>query len=73
MKMVTMFGFKKTSVTHTISLHSLKPIFAFIFAWFLLKEAPTNIQIIAIVPSLIGLYLLATAKQKKTQYGFEQK
>lgn len=72
MKVMTMFGFKKTSVTHTLSFCSLKPVFAFIFAWLLLKEVPTTIQIVAIVPSFLGLYLLATAKQKQTQYGFEK-
>jgi drug/metabolite transporter (DMT)-like permease len=72
MKIVTMFSFKKTSVTHTISFHSLNPVFAFIFAWLLLKEAPTAIQLLAIIPSFIGLYLLATAKQKATEYGFEK-
>jgi drug/metabolite transporter (DMT)-like permease len=71
MKIVTMFGFKKTSVTHTISFHSLKPVFAFIFAWLLLKEAPTMIQIVALIPSFLGLFLLAKAKQKQTQYGFK--
>lgn len=70
-KIVIMFGFKKTSVTHTISFNSLKPVFAFIFAWLLLKEAPTTIQVAAFIPSFIGLYLLATAKQKQTKYGFE--
>lgn len=72
MKIITMFGFKKTSVTHTISFASLKPVFAFIFAWILLKETPTNIQIIATIPSFIGLYILATAQQKHTEYGFEK-
>lgn len=71
LKIVTMFGFKKTSVTHTISFNSLKPVFAFIFAWLLLKEAPTMVQMIALIPSFLGLYLLAGAKQKQTQYGHE--
>ena len=68
-----MFGFKKTSVTHTISFHSLKPVFAFIFAWTLLKEAPTTVQMIALAPSFYRAYLLSKAKQKQTQYGFENK
>lgn len=72
MKIVTLFGFKKTSVTHTISFHSLKPVFAFIFAWLLLKDAPSAVQVIALVPSFMGLFLLATAQQKRTQYGFEK-
>lgn len=71
LKIVIMFGFKKTSVTHTISFSSLKPVFAFIFAWLLLKEAPTMVQMIALIPSFLGLYLLARAKQKQTQYGHE--
>jgi len=71
MKIIILFGFKKTSVTHTISFQSLKPVFAFIFAWILLKEAPTAIQIIAIFPCFLGLYLITKAKQKQTQYGFE--
>ena len=71
LKVITMFGFKKTSVTHTISFNSLKPAFAFIFAWLLLKETPTTVQMVALIPSFIGLYLLARAKQKQTQYGLE--
>lgn len=69
LKIMTMFGFKKTSVTHTISINAVKPVFAIVFAWILLKDAPTAIQISALVPSLVGLYFLTTAKQKKTQYG----
>jgi drug/metabolite transporter (DMT)-like permease len=72
MKMVNLFSFKKTSVTHTISFNSLTPVFTFIFAWVILKNAPTAIQIFALIPSFAGLYLLTTAKQKKTQYGFEK-
>jgi hypothetical protein len=37
----------------------------------LLKEAPTMIQIVALIPSFLGLFLLAKAKQKQTQYGFK--
>jgi len=72
MKVINLFGFKKTSITHTISFSSLKPVFTFLFAWILLKEAPTTIQLIAMAFSFIGLYFLATAKQKQTQYGFEK-
>lgn len=72
MKMVNFFGFKKTSITHTGALNSLAPIFTFIFAWIFLKDAPSTIQIFAIIPSLLGLFLLTTAKQKQTQYGFEK-
>ncbi len=73
LKIITMFGFKKTSVSHTISFNSLKPVFTIIFAWWLLNDLPTTIQIVALVPSFAGLYLLATAKQQKTRYGFESK
>lgn len=72
MKVVNLFSFKKTSVTHTIAFNSLAPVFTFIFAWIILKNAPTTIQIFAIIPSLVGLFLLTTAKQKQTQYGFEK-
>ncbi|MDO8240497.1 MAG: DMT family transporter [Candidatus Moranbacteria bacterium] len=72
MKMVNFFSFKKTSVTHTISFNSLAPVFTFIFAWMILKNAPSTVQIFAIIPSLFGLFLLTTAKQKQTQYGFEK-
>ncbi|EKE25046.1 MAG: protein of unknown function DUF6 transmembrane [uncultured bacterium] len=72
MKMVNLFSFKKTSVTHTISFNSLAPVFTFIFAWMILKNAPNTVQIFAIIPSLLGLFLLTTAKQKQTQYGFEK-
>jgi drug/metabolite transporter (DMT)-like permease len=71
MKIATMVGFRNLSVTHTTALRSLKPVFTFIFAWILLRQIPTNIQIIAIVPSLIGLYLITKAKQKQTNYGVE--
>lgn len=72
MKMVNLFSFKKTSVTHTISFNSLAPVFTFIFAWIILKNVPNTVQIFAIIPSLLGLFLLTTAKQKQTQYGFEE-
>ncbi|MFZ2881840.1 MAG: DMT family transporter, partial [Candidatus Moraniibacteriota bacterium] len=71
MKIINLFSFKKTSVTHTISFNCLAPVFTFIFAWIILKDAPTAIQIFAIFPSLVGLFFLTTAKQKQTQYGFE--
>jgi drug/metabolite transporter (DMT)-like permease len=72
MKIVNLFSFKKTSVTHTISFNSLAPVFTFIFTWIILKNAPNAIQIFAIIPSLFGLFLLTTAKQKQTTYGFEK-
>ncbi|MFA6973280.1 MAG: DMT family transporter [Parcubacteria group bacterium] len=72
MKMINLFSFKKTSVTHTISFNSLAPVFTFIFAWMILKNAPSTVQIFAIIPSLLGLFLLTIAKQKQTQYGFEE-
>jgi len=72
MKVVNLFSFKKTSVTHTIAFNSLAPVFTFIFAWIILKNAPSIVQIFAIIPSFIGLFLLTTAKQKQTAYGFEK-
>lgn len=72
MKVVNLFSFKRTSVTHTISFNSLAPVFTFVFAWIFLNNAPTNVQLFAIVPSFVGLFLLTTAKQKQTQYGFEK-
>lgn len=72
MKVVNLFSFKKTSVTHTISFNSLAPVFTFVFAWIFLKNTPTTIQLFAIIPSFAGLFLLTTAKQKQTQYGFEK-
>lgn len=72
MKVVNLFSFKKTSVTHTIAFNSLAPVFTFIFAWIILKNAPTTIQMFAIIPSFIGLFLLTTSKQKQTRYGFEK-
>lgn len=72
MKIINLFSFKKTSVTHTISFNCLAPVFTFIFAWIILKDAPTTVQIFAIIPSFVGLFFLTTAKQKQTQYGFEE-
>lgn len=72
MKIINLFSFKKTSVTHTISFNCLAPVFTFIFAWIILKDAPTTVQIFAIIPSFIGLFFLTTAKQKQTRYGFEE-
>lgn len=72
MKIINFFGFKKTSITHTISFNSLAPVFTFIFAWIFLRDAPTAVQVFAIVPSAVGLFFLATAKQKETRYGFEK-
>lgn len=71
-KMIFLFACKKISVTHAVSFNSLKPIFVFIFAWLLLGQAPTWIQLLAIIPSFIGLHILSRAKQKKTRYGFEE-
>jgi drug/metabolite transporter (DMT)-like permease len=72
MKVINLFSFKKTSVTHTISFNSLAPVFTFVFAWIFLSNTPTTVQLFAIVPSFAGLFLLTTAKQKQTQYGFEK-
>lgn len=71
-KMIFLFACKKISVTHAISFNSLKPVFVFIFAWLLLGEAPSWVQLVAIIPSFIGLHILSRAKQKKTRYGFEE-
>ncbi|HBS51686.1 MAG TPA: hypothetical protein DEA62_01675, partial [Coxiellaceae bacterium] len=49
MKVVNLFSFRKTSVTHTIAFNSLAPISTFIFAWIILKNIPTNVQIFAII------------------------
>lgn len=71
-KMIFLFACRKISVNHAVSFNSLKPIFVFILAWLILGEEPTLLQLLTIVPSFIGLYILSRAKQKKTKYGFEE-
>lgn len=71
-KMIFLYACKKISVNHAVSFNSLKPIFVFILAWLLLGQEPTLLQLLTIIPSFIGLHILSKAKQKKTNYGFEE-
>lgn len=55
----------RLSVTKAISLSSISPIFTLIFAYLILKDTPTMVQIIAIPFAILGVYLLTRPTIKK--------
>lgn len=62
-----LFGFNKIlwiesihriGVTKSISLSSISPVFTLLFAFIILKDTPTFLQLAAIPPAILGTYFL---------------
>jgi len=56
----------RISVTKAISLGSVSPLFTMFFAWILLNQAPTILQISSFIPLFIGILLLTDNLKLKT-------
>jgi drug/metabolite transporter (DMT)-like permease len=54
----------RISVTKAISMGSVSPIFTLFFAFLILGDHPTTIQIVALPISILGIYLLTRPMQK---------
>jgi drug/metabolite transporter (DMT)-like permease len=48
----------RISVTKSVALESVTPFFTLIFAWFILRDAPTVWQLSSLVPLVLGVFLL---------------
>jgi drug/metabolite transporter (DMT)-like permease len=48
----------RISVTKGVALESISPFFTLVFAWFILKDAPTVWQLASLVPLVLGVFLL---------------
>ena len=57
-------GIHRMSVTKANALSSLNPFITLIFAWLLLKDAPTVWQLSALAPMILGVILLGINKEK---------
>ncbi|MDC0358260.1 DMT family transporter [Oligoflexia bacterium] len=53
----------RISISKAISMASISPLFALIFAYFFLAEIPTAWQICGLLPVLVGVWLLAASKK----------
>lgn len=54
----------RISVTKAISLSSLEPIFVLFFAYLILGQIPTKLQLLSFIPLAIGLYILTKKKNE---------
>jgi len=57
-KLLWLEGIHRIPVTKAISIGSISPAFTLIFAYFILHELPTAVQILGFVPIFVGVVLL---------------
>lgn len=63
-KVLWLEAIHRISVTKANALSSVSPVMTLLFAYLLLKESPTEVQLLAIIPMSAGIYLLSRNKQK---------
>lgn len=57
-KVLWIEGIHRISITKSAALNSITPAFTLIFAFVLLKDIPTGLQLLAVPPTILGIYLL---------------
>lgn len=57
-KILWIEGIHRIGVTKSISLASIGPVFTLLFAFLILKDIPTTVQMIAIPLAILGVYML---------------
>lgn len=57
-------GIHRTTVTKANALNSLSPLLTFLFAWAVLKTAPTAWQLVSCIPMFAGVLLLGKPAKK---------
>jgi drug/metabolite transporter (DMT)-like permease len=63
-KLLWIEGIHRISVTKAVALESVSPIITLLFAWILLKNAPTIWQLTSFAPMFIGILFLGVKTRK---------
>ena len=61
----------RMSVTRALAIASLSPIFTVLFVWFIMKDAPTLVQLISLPFLIVSVWLLTNMQFKKNSVKVE--
>lgn len=64
-KVLWLEAIKRIPISKATSIGAMEPFLTLVYAYVLLSEIPTSAQLIAIVPLLMGMYLITRPRQKE--------